>query len=164
MAQALRERLGLPLLAKDAIKETLGGPLGITDPAASRKLGIAVFELLGALVRELLEHDVSLIAEGNFVPGRTKVFDGLPPARIVQVHLSAPPATLRERLQARDASRHAVHYDSVAAAEIHERAGRGEWDALPLPGELIAVDTTTWPDVPALVERVAAAVSAARGG
>jgi hypothetical protein len=90
------------------------------------------------------------------VPGRTTVFDDLPPARIVQVHLSAPPETLRQRLHARDASRHAVHYDRVAAAEIHERAGRGEWDALPLAGRLIAVDTTEWPDIPALAERVAA--------
>jgi hypothetical protein len=116
------------------------------------------------LVRELLEHGVSLIAEGNFVPGRTTVFDDLPPARIVQVHLSAPPETLRERLHARNEGRHAVHYDRVAAAEIHERAARGEWGPLPLAGELIAVDTAEWPALPALLERVAAAVSAARAG
>jgi predicted kinase len=162
VAHALRERLGLPLLAKDAIKETLGEPLGIIEAGPSRQLGIATFELLRVLVRELLGNGVSLIAEGNFVPGRTTVFDDLPPARVVQVHLSAPPETLRERLHGRDATRHPVHYDRVAAAEIHERAGRGEWHALPLAGELIAVDTTSWPDVPALVEQVAAAVSAAR--
>jgi predicted kinase len=157
----LRERLGLPLLAKDAIKETLGEPLGIVDPEPSRRLGIAVFDLLGTLVRELLGAGVSLVAEGNFVPGRTRVFDDLPPTRVVQVHLSAPPDVLRARLHAREESRHPVHYDRVAAAEIHERAAADEWAPLPLDGELIRVDTTTWPGLPALVERV---VSAARDG
>ncbi len=54
IAAALAERLDLPLLAKDTLKEALAGPLGVIEQAGSRRLGAAVFELLeldGALVR-----------------------------------------------------------------------------------------------------------------
>ena len=92
---------------------------------------MAVFDLMATVVRELLAHDVSLIFEGNFV-AESVVFDDLPPARIVQVHVSAPPQVLRERLVDRDTHRHPVHYDAEAADEIVARAAAGKWKPLPL--------------------------------
>ncbi len=88
----------LPLLAKDTIKETLGGQLGVTARGASQRLGGAVFELLAVIVTELLEQGVSLIVEANFTD-QTRLFTALPPCRIAQVHVSASPATLRARLR-----------------------------------------------------------------
>ena len=134
-------RLDLPLLAKDTLKETLGGPLGVTGRGASQRLGGAIFELLAVIVDELLEHGVSLIVEGNFT-ARSPVFASLPPCRIAQVHVSASPATLRSRLLERARGRHPVHYDQEAANEIAARAAAGEWDPLPLPGVLVRVDTS----------------------
>jgi predicted kinase len=145
IAAALRDRLGLPLIAKDTLKEALGEALEIAgDRYASQRLGVATFRVQLGIVRELLVTGVSVIVEGNF---RAAWFDDLPPAEIVQVHVTATPETLRRRMLERDTDRHPVHYDREAAAEIAERAADGEWAALPLDGRLVAIDTTTWPDL-----------------
>lgn len=144
VAAAIRGRLGLALLEKDVLKETLGAELGVAGRTESQRLGIAVFELLAVLVRELLGAGCSLIVEGNFRAGTT-TFDAMPPARVVQVFVSADPAVLRERLETRTTHAHPVHYDREAAAEIEQRAGAGEWRPLPLEGELVRIDTTVWP-------------------
>ena len=143
----------MPLLAKDALKEELGDALSIRGSADSRRLGSAVFELLGSLVRELLSAGVSLVLEGNFAAGSPALAD-LPPARIVQVHLSAPPERLRARLLERDAHRHPVHYDREAADEIAERAARGEWQPLSLGGTLFELDASGPIDVAALAAEI----------
>jgi predicted kinase len=145
IAAALRTRLGLPLIAKDTVKELLGGALRIEDRARSQQLGGIVFELIGLVVKELLDQGVSVIAEGNFTE-RSTLFSGLPPAQIVQVHVTAEPETLRARLLERDV-RHPVHYDREAADEVSARAAGGEWPALTIGGRLIQIDTTTWPDL-----------------
>lgn len=145
IAAALRERLGLPLVAKDTLKEALAETLEVAgDRHASQRLGVATFQVQFGIVRELLLTGVSLIAEGNF---RAHWFEGLPPAEILQVHVTAEPAILRERLATRETHRHPVHYDREAADEIAERAAAGEWDALPLEGRLVMIDTSVWPDL-----------------
>jgi predicted kinase len=146
IAAALRERLGMPLIAKDTLKELLGGAFGIEDRARSQQLGGVVFELIALIIKELLEQGVSVIAEGNFTR-RSTLFSGLPPAQIVQVYVTASPDTLRERMLGRDTHRHPVHYDREASDEVSARAAAGEWPALPIGGRLIEIDTTTWPDL-----------------
>jgi len=141
--------LALPLVAKDALKETLAEQLGTRGRDASHDLGAAVFHLMATLVHELLAHDVSLICEGNFT-AQSVVLRDLPPACIVQVHVSAPPDLLRTRLLHRDPHRHPVHYDRDAADEIAELATEGRWDPLPLDGELVRVDGTQPLDLDAL--------------
>ncbi len=147
----MRLQLELPLIAKDTLKETLGGELGVTDREDSHRLGAAVFELMRVLVPELLAHGVSLVVEGNFTM-QTRIFDSLPPCRIVQVYVTADPAVLRTRLLERD-DRHPVHYDQEAADEIAQRAEAGEWDPLPVDGAFVRLDTThgTVPDTLASV-------------
>jgi predicted kinase len=145
IAAELKSRLGLPLVAKDTVKELLGEALGIDDRVRSHQLGAVVFELIGLFVKELLEQGVSVIAEGNFTE-HTTLFSEPLLADIVQVHVTAEPETLRARLLERD-GRHPVHYDRNAAEEIAQRAAGGEWPALPLGGRLIEIDTTTWPDL-----------------
>jgi predicted kinase len=145
IAAELKARLGLPLIAKDAVKELLGGALAIEDRVRSQQLGGAVFELIGFFAKELLEHGVSVIVEGNFTQ-HSSLLSQVPPVDIVQVHVTAEPETLRARLLERD-GRHPVHYDSEAADEIAQRAAAGEWRPLPLGGRLIEIDTTTWPDL-----------------
>jgi hypothetical protein len=113
----------------------------VTDREASRRLGRAVFELMGALVRELLAHGVSLIVEGNFTP-ETRALDALPQCRIVQVHMTASPEVLLARMVDRDPERRPVHYDREVADEVARRAKAGEWDPLPLDGPLLRLDTT----------------------
>jgi predicted kinase len=145
VAAALRKRLGLPLIAKDTLKELLGGALGIEDRPRSQQLGGIVFELIALVAKELLEQSVSVIVEGNFTE-RSTLLSGLPPAEIVQVYVTAEPETLRTRLRERDA-RHPVHYDREAADEVSLRAAGGEWRPLPIGGRLVEIDTTVWPDL-----------------
>jgi predicted kinase len=146
IAAELRARLGLPLIAKDTLKELLGGALGIEDRPRSQQLGAIVFELMALVVKELLEQGVSVIVEGNFTLHSTLLTE-LPPAEIVQVYVRAEPEILRKRMQTRDTHRHPVHYDGEAADEVAARAAAGEWAALPLGGRLIEIDTTVWPDL-----------------
>jgi predicted kinase len=152
-AAVLRDLLDLPLVAKDVLKETLASQLGTQGRDKSHQLGVAVFHLMATVVHELLAHGVSLICEGNFVPASVVLRD-LPSARIVQVHVSAPPEVLRARLLGRDPHRHPVHYDRQAADEIVALALEGRWDPLPLDGELIRVDGTQPLDVGELTSLV----------
>jgi predicted kinase len=154
IVRVLAEALGLPAIEKDVLKEAAGGALGVTERGESRLLGGAVFEVMAVVVHQLILRGVSTIAEGNFT-ARSNLFLELPPCRICQVHVTAAPETLRKRLLARDTHRHPVHYDREAADEILERAVRGEWDPLPLDGDLIAVDTTeVFPDTDELASIV----------
>ena len=146
IAAELRAQLGLPLIAKDTLKELLGGAFEIDDRVRSQQLGSVVFELIAVLVKELLDQGVSVIAEGNFTES-SALFSGLPPTEVVQVYVTATPETLRERLQTRDSHRHPVHYDAEAAEEVSARAAEGEWPPLSIGGRLIEIDTTTWPDL-----------------
>jgi predicted kinase len=155
IAAALRDRLGLPLIAKDSLKEVLGEALAIRGRSESQPLGAATFEVLAHVVRELIANGVSVIAEGNFT-AESALFRELPPARIVQVHATAEPGLLRTRMLGRAADRHPVHWDAEAATEVAVRAAADEWPPLPLDGELIEIDTTAWPDVGELASSVAA--------
>jgi hypothetical protein len=96
-------------------------------------------------MRELLSSGTSLIVEGNFA--RAALFEGLPPAELVQVHVTAASEVLRTRMLERGSHRHPVHYDGDAADEVAARAAAGEWDPLRLPGRLVRIDTTKWPDL-----------------
>jgi predicted kinase len=154
IARAVSRRLGLPLVAKDDLKEVLGEALGTRGRDDSRRLGAATFEVQFHVLRELLGAGCSAVAEGNFAARSGAGFATLPPAKIVQVHVAAPPTTLRERMLARP-PRHPVHYDHEVADEVAERAALGEWEPLALGGELVRVDTSTPQDAAALAESIA---------
>jgi predicted kinase len=152
IAVPLAERLGLPLLAKDALKETLHDTIGGEGRQWSQRLGVATFELMFVVLDELLANGCSVVAEGNF--SRADRFRALPASRVVEVHVTAPPEELRERYRLR-APRHAVHYDKEVVDEVPRRAAAGEWDPLGV-GETIVVDTTAPVDVEELARRVRA--------
>jgi predicted kinase len=141
IARGLAEELRLPLLEKDTLKEIVGGALGITDRSGSQRLGAAVFDVIAAVVHDLLHRGSSVVAEGNFT-ARSRLLADLPACRLVQVHVDAAPDVIRERLRGRDGERHPVHYDADAADEIAARAAAGEWAELPVRGGLVRVDTT----------------------
>jgi hypothetical protein len=109
---------------------------------------------MAGIVHDLLRRGVSVLAEGNFRP-ESSLGRELPPCRVVQIHVSASPEVIRARLMSRGSDRHPVHYDAEAADEIAERGRGGEWEALPLAGRLIRVDTSSgFPDPAALARSV----------
>jgi predicted kinase len=155
LAEALARELGLPLVAKDAIKERLFDAFGTGDRAWSHALGRAAFEVLFGRVEAELRAGRSVVAEANFETASAGVsFGRLPPARIVQLHCSAPLDVLLERYRARE--RHPGHLDRQLLEEVREAVVTGRHGPLPLPGERIELDTTAELDFGAIAERVRA--------
>jgi len=152
VAEGLAGRLGLPLIAKDEIKESLYESLGADDVTASGRLGTAAYALIFRLARTLLASGVSLIVEANFFHDQEPDFASLPEHRLVQIHCDAPLAVLVERYGNR--SRHAGHHDAEKIKELPARFESGAHSPLRLAGDLIRLDTTEPVDLDALAERV----------
>ena len=66
LARRIAKELGLPLFARDDIKELLFDTLGWSDRQWSRKLGLASWKLLYHLLEEMLKANQSLVVESNF--------------------------------------------------------------------------------------------------
>jgi predicted kinase len=168
LGRALAERLRMPFLYKDGIKETLFDTLGWSDREWSRKLGAATYALLFHLVEMELAAGRSLVVESNFDADR----DG--PRflelrdrygfRSVQVYCVADGAVLLERFRSRaeTSARHPGHVEVANIAEFEQALLRGRLDPLPLDGLIIAVDTTSFAqvDVEAITRKVLAAIGA----
>jgi predicted kinase len=143
LARSLAERYGVPLIAKDLIKEPLLDVLGAPDAAASRRLSDASFRILAAVAAEVLQKSGACAVEGNFRSGEHEpLFHPLArDARtLAQVLCRAEEEERRERLRARqhDPHRHRGHRDLEQAAQS---AGPASCDAfLDLPGERLMAD------------------------
>lgn len=154
IAEALAREFGLPLFAKDEIKEELYESLGADDPDESRRLGAAVYQLLFLIARRELEAGRSLVLEANFVAGTSEVeFSRLPPHRLVQVYCVAPEEVLMQRYLARD--RHPGHHDALRADEVRSAIHSGRHSPLALKGELIELDTTQDVEIARVVAAIA---------
>ena len=151
VAERISRELGLPLVAKDAIKERLYDELGTGDRAWSQRLGRATFALMFDWAGRLLAAGQPLIVEANFTAAAAPRFNELPPHRTLQLLCTAPRDVVIERYAAR--RRHGAHLDDVVLEEL--RAGRHEeqWERLPLPGAVHEVDVETT-EADALVSRV----------
>jgi predicted kinase len=160
-ARALGERLGLPVVEKDALKESLYDTLGVGDVEWSQRLGTATYALIFAVARAVLAAGGSLVAEANFFRGNDEArFAELPPCRVVQVHLHAPLAVIVERYSSRIGARHPGHLDGDRVAELRARYESGLNGPLDLDAELIELDTAT-ASPEELAERVLSSLSQA---
>ena len=120
LAQVLAERLGLPTLAKDRIKETLYDALPV-GPDWSRPLGNASYRLLLELAGEFVRAHVSFILENAFRSADKRVLrELLAEADVLHVHCDAPHATLSARLARRveAGERHPSHHHADIPALI----------------------------------------------
>jgi predicted kinase len=151
IARAIAERLRLPLIAKDTIKEALFDGLGTGDLAWSQQLGEATYLAMLALAEESVAAGSNLVVEANFVRGGESRLAALP-ARFVQVHCSAPLEVLVERYASRE--RHPGHVDSERIDALRDAVETGRHEPLDLPGELIRIDTSASVDVAALADSV----------
>jgi predicted kinase len=113
VAVPLARALGLPLLAKDTVKEALMDSLGVDGIEGSRELGRAAFAVLFAVARSHLDAGAGLVLEGNFAPGVSERDLGplVACSRAAAVHCWAPRELLVARYRARAAERHPGHYD-----------------------------------------------------
>jgi len=156
VAREIAARLRLPLIAKDTIKEALFDGPGIGDLEWSQRLGSPTFEVMLAVAEESVAAGASLVLEANFPRGsEAETRLAALPARIVQVHCSAPLDVLVDRYDARE--RHPGHVDAERVEALREAVQTGRHDPLDLPGETIRLETTCPVDFASVAKRVAAA-------
>ncbi len=149
IAVPLARSLGLPLVAKDTVKEALMDSLGAPTVERSAELGRAAFAVVFALGRALLDAGSGLVLEANFARGRSEA--DLAPlvagSAAVVVHCVAPAEVLRSRYRDRAAARHPGHHD------LRRLAGGLPWTSGPaveppaLGVPCLRVDTTAEVDV-----------------
>jgi predicted kinase len=152
LARSLAVSLGLPLIARDTIKEAMGEVLGPVDGARSRELGGASYEVLFAVAAEV---PGTVIIESNFGERSVPTILALAAAPPVQVFCDCPVDVAVERYNHRP--RHQVHHTPQVTRE--GLLGMGPTNPLPLGGELLRVDTSAPVEVAALAERITPALA-----
>lgn len=148
LSSQLAAGLGLPLFAKDAIKESLADSLDVTTVDASRSLGRAAM----LLMYELALASQGAVLEGPFFRSMACIELPLLGGSIIEVYCRCPRDVGLTRYRSRD--RHACHFDNL-------RTDDELWNddtANPVAGgwPVIEVDTTHPVDVDALVRAVLA--------
>jgi predicted kinase len=153
IATSLGDRLGLPVLSKDVIKEALFDILGTGDRAWSRKVGIASIEVMLRLAQQELGSGRGIILESTFDPR----FETAPlqaiisgnPVIVVQVYCWAAVEVLVQRSLDRAATgeRHVGHVDQSDADGLRTAIASNRWPPLDLDGASIRLDTTSFADV-----------------
>jgi predicted kinase len=144
----LRARLGWPLLAKDAIKESLFDALGWSDRAWSKQLSGASYALMFDVACELAGSGTSCMLEGNFrweeTHHRFARLAGVRDVRFVQVFCTADADALLARMRSRIAAkeRHPGHVDAATAAELEDELRNRPLRPLPLGGQSLSFDST----------------------
>jgi predicted kinase len=148
VATALGPALGWPVLAKDAIKESLWDSLGAGDREWSSRLGGAAQELLVQLAATATDAVLD-----TFVHREWKDRIASLPGRVVEVHCACPPDVALARYGGR--RRHPCHFDAGLARDAWDRWVRD--DGAPLAvGPVLSLDTTTPVDLAAVVAWVRA--------
>lgn len=153
IVRQLAPALGLPLIAKDDIKETLGDALPPRSAAESRALGTATVELMFHLAEQLLEAGVGLVLESNFYRGvqEEAVQPLLERAIGVLIHCYVPPELALRRYEDRfrRGERHPVHFeeDTIRFARDDGLQSWTRWFAEPMQLSIptLVLDTTQLP-------------------
>lgn len=156
LATLLAKDLGLPLLAKDRIKESLMSSLGVPDLDTNQRLGSATYDLLFAVTTWLLDAGAGCVIESNFVVGRAE--DALGPligrAAAVQIHCAVDEEVRRARYEARARAglRHPGHLDDHLLSEWAERpATRHGPLRLDMPALIVRTDSGYDPGLPEIL-------------
>jgi predicted kinase len=146
IAQSLSKEMGLPLIAKDAIKEELFDSLGSALPSDSHELGFAAIRLMMSWSRTLLQSDVSMIVESNFKSSLStddlrELFEI---SRPVLVQCIALEEDVLDRYVTRveEGERHPVHDDADQTDELREDLERDEYDLRYLDVPSITINTS----------------------
>jgi predicted kinase len=157
LAEPLAGALGLPLLGKDMIKETLHDhiPPGVDRAAWSRTLGGAAMEVIWALAAAA----PAAVLESDFRPRsdyeRAKLAGvGAP---LVEVYCRCPPELAAARYAARHGTRHPAHVRPTVTLEM-----LAEFDIPVGLGPVIEVDTSGPVDVGELTRAVLVAFGPGR--
>lgn len=153
LARPLAERLGVPLVSKDAIKEALGDAVDARLP--TRAIGGLAADVLWRIVQMI---DGIVIVESVWLAGRDedwfrRGWESVGCPKGLEVWCEAPRTVMRERFLTRE--RHGVHDDSARSDEWEAAAAA----ARPMTGlPVLEVDTSDPVDVAELSARIRAAL------
>jgi predicted kinase len=172
LAGSLAGILGLPLIARDDLKERLADVLlpevtsgaTLVEGVDSTALGRASYALLFAITDRLLTGGAGVIIESNFRRGtaESELTPLVEHAAAVLVHCEAPRTVVIERVLARAGrdDRHPIHPDLDRLVNLERDLTDGTFEPLDLGIEAIRVDTTNGyvPSLDALVARIRTAI------
>jgi predicted kinase len=149
LAPQIAAHLGLPLLAKDVVKDALMRSMPPADVEASRRLGSAAVEALFALAADATR---GAVIESVFYRSRARSDIVALPGRVLEVFCRCDRDVASARYLARAGTRAAGHFDA-------ERPHDELWhpDIIePVAGgwPVVEVDTTEVVDLRALLQRI----------
>jgi predicted kinase len=154
LASVLADHLGLPLLARDTLKETIADAL---DPGADGSVGVqaadssaigrAAYAVLFAVTDTLLDAGDGAIVESNFRRGISEPFLVPLVAKSIAmlVHCEAPHEQILKRFVGRAGGpgRHRVHPDLDRLDALRDELNVGRFEPLEFGIETIRVDTSS---------------------
>jgi len=163
IANLLSTRLRVPVISKDAIKESLFETMGHSDREWSKKVGFASIVLLLELVEGQLAAGNSVIAETNFYPDmdrpRVEALRTTADFATIEVHCTADSNVVITRYKERQdaGEQHPGHRLDIAELRKLEKALLDNiYHPMGLDGELLTIDTTDFSkvDLDAVAEAV----------
>jgi predicted kinase len=149
LAPQVASALGLPLIAKDTIKDALMSVLGVADVDASRQLGRAAVQ---AMLAVAAQSPIGAVIESNFYRSVAVAELEALPGQVIELFCRCSADVAWDRYRSRAGTRHAGHFD-------HDRTRDELWNdevAEPVAGPwpLLEVDTDTPVDLAVVVQFV----------
>lgn len=148
LAMTIAEAAGVPLIAKDPIKEVLFDAFGTRDREWSQWLGQATYPLMHHFIEVQLCAGQPVVIEATFGPEiANRQFGELNerfPFEPLQIYCSAPPEVLYSRYAERAETRHPGHVDTQILDEIQRDLTAGKWPPLDIGGRTVTLDTTAF--------------------
>lgn len=151
LSRKIADAAGLPLIAKDDIKEIMYDEIGWSDKAFSVKLAHATFGIMDYVTEQHLKNGLSLVLESNYSPKlASKKFQSWQKkykCALVQIVCRTDTDVLAHRyFERQHTDRHPGHNDSGTAEEyktsFKQRIENGEDQPLDVEGPVLIVDTT----------------------
>lgn len=149
LARPLARRLGLPLIAKDPIKERLADAFGTGALNYADRFGLAAILQVYAIAEELVRAGQSVVIESFFHHGKAEpeLAPLLKRANALQVYVYADQPLLISRYERRvaDPERHLIHRDADRLDDLLRYLADGTTAPLDLNIPMLPIDTTYGP-------------------
>lgn len=149
LAPAVAAALGLPLVAKDTIKDALMSVLDVPDVEASRQVGRAS---VAAMLAVAAESPIGAVIESNFYRSVAGAQLVELPGNVIELFCRCTADVAWDRYRRRASTRPAGHFDDDRTKDELWNSEVAEPVAGPWP--LLEVDTNAPVDVPSVVQFV----------